>query len=53
MARGIIMKSTSARGVVAEAPDAHKDADAVVEATHAAGLARKVTRLEPVICIKD
>jgi len=50
--RGIIVKSPSARGVAEEAPGAYKDVDAVVEAAHAAGLARKVARLEPVICIK-
>ncbi|HYM03800.1 MAG TPA: RtcB family protein, partial [Stellaceae bacterium] len=33
-------------------PGAYKDIDAVVEAAHAAGLARKVARLEPMICIK-
>jgi tRNA-splicing ligase RtcB (3'-phosphate/5'-hydroxy nucleic acid ligase) len=50
--RGIIVKSPSTRGVAEEAPGAYKDIDAVVEATHAAGLARKVARLEPVICVK-
>jgi tRNA-splicing ligase RtcB len=38
--------------VAEEAPGAYKDVDAVVEATEKAGLARKVARLEPVICIK-
>jgi tRNA-splicing ligase RtcB (3'-phosphate/5'-hydroxy nucleic acid ligase) len=50
--RGIIVKSPSARGVAEEAPGAYKDIDAVVEAAHAAGLARKVARLEPIICVK-
>jgi tRNA-splicing ligase RtcB (3'-phosphate/5'-hydroxy nucleic acid ligase) len=50
--RGIIVKSPSTRGVAEEAPGAYKDIDAVVEAAHAAGLARKVVRLQPVICIK-
>ncbi|HYM04473.1 MAG TPA: RtcB family protein [Stellaceae bacterium] len=50
--RGIIVKSPSTRGVAEEAPGAYKDIDAVVEAAHAAGLARKVARLEPMICIK-
>ena len=35
-----------------EAPGAYKDVLAVVEATHRAGLARKVARLEPLCCIK-
>jgi tRNA-splicing ligase RtcB (3'-phosphate/5'-hydroxy nucleic acid ligase) len=50
--RGIIVKSPSSRGVAEEAPGAYKDIDAVVEAAQAAGLARKVVRLEPIICIK-
>ncbi len=50
--RGIVVKSPSARGVAEEAPGAYKDVDAVVEAAHGAGLARKVARLEPVICVK-
>ena len=50
--RGIIVKSPSTRGVAEEAPGAYKDIDAVVEAAHTAGLARKVAKLEPVICIK-
>jgi tRNA-splicing ligase RtcB (3'-phosphate/5'-hydroxy nucleic acid ligase) len=50
--RGIIVRSPSMRGVAEEAPGAYKDIDAVVEAAAAAGLARKVARLEPVICVK-
>jgi tRNA-splicing ligase RtcB len=50
--RGIIVKSPSMRGVAEEAPDAYKDVAAVVDAADAAGLARKVARLEPLICIK-
>ena len=50
--RGIIVKSASARGVAEEAPGAYKDIDAVVDAAHAAGLARKVARLAPIICVK-
>ena len=50
--RGIIVKSHSSRGVAEEAPGAYKDIDAVVEATHMAGLARKVARLMPIICVK-
>ncbi len=50
--RGIVVKSPSTRGVAEEAPGAYKDIDAIVEAAHAAGLARQVARLEPIICIK-
>ena len=51
-ARGIIVKSPSMRGIAEEAPQAYKDVSAVVDAADAAGLARKVARLEPLICIK-
>ncbi len=50
--RGILVRSPSARGIAEEAPGAYKDVDAVVEATEAAGLARRVARLEPLIVIK-
>ena len=50
--RGIIVRSPSPRGVAEEAPGAYKDVSAVVDAAHAAGLSRKVARLEPLICIK-
>jgi tRNA-splicing ligase RtcB len=51
-ARGTIIKSPSMRGVAEEAPGAYKDVGAVVDAAEKAGLARKVARLRPVICIK-
>jgi tRNA-splicing ligase RtcB (3'-phosphate/5'-hydroxy nucleic acid ligase) len=51
-AKGIIIRSPSLRGVAEEAPLAYKDVSAVVDAADRAGLARKVARLEPVICIK-
>ncbi len=50
--RGILIRSRSSRGVAEEAPGAYKDVGAVVDASHNAGLARKVARLEPLICIK-
>ncbi|MBI2993426.1 MAG: RtcB family protein [Gammaproteobacteria bacterium] len=50
--RGIIVRSPSLRGVAEEAPGAYKDVDAVVAATERAGLARRVARLEPLLCIK-
>lgn len=50
--RGIIIRSPSSRGVAEEAPGAYKDVDAVVNAADKSGLARKVVRLEPVVCIK-
>jgi tRNA-splicing ligase RtcB len=51
-ARGIVIRSRSMRGVAEEAPEAYKDVSAVVDAADAAGLARKVARLEPLVCIK-
>ncbi len=50
--RGVLVRSPSSRGIAEEAPGAYKDVAAVVDATQAAGLARKVARLEPLICIK-
>ena len=50
--RDILVRSPSPRGIAEEAPEAYKDVCAVVDAAEAAGLARKVARLEPLICIK-
>lgn len=51
-AKGIIIRSPSLRGVAEEAPGAYKDVGTVVDVADRAGLARKVARLEPLICIK-
>jgi len=50
--RGILIRSPSTRGVAEEAPGAYKDVAVVVDAADRAGLARKVARLEPLVCIK-
>jgi tRNA-splicing ligase RtcB len=50
--RGILIRSTSRRGVAEEAPGAYKDVSAVVDASDRAGLARKVAKLSPILCIK-
>jgi len=50
--KNIIIRGTSNRGIAEESPGAYKDVDAVVDATEEAGLAKKVVRLKPVICIK-
>jgi tRNA-splicing ligase RtcB (3'-phosphate/5'-hydroxy nucleic acid ligase) len=50
--QGIVIRSPSARGVAEEAPGAYKDVGAVVAAAEHAGLARRVARLRPLICIK-
>ncbi|TAM46645.1 MAG: RtcB family protein [Gammaproteobacteria bacterium] len=51
-ARGIYIRSPSSRGVAEEAPGAYKDVSAVVDAAEQAGLARKVARVEPLVCVK-
>jgi tRNA-splicing ligase RtcB len=50
--RGIVIRSAGMRGVAEEAPGAYKDVRAVVDAAERTGLARKVARLEPLVCIK-
>ncbi|MDD2760582.1 MAG: RtcB family protein [Methylomonas sp.] len=50
--QGIIIRSPSLRGVAEEAPGAYKDVGSVVDVADRAGLARKVARLEPLICVK-
>ena len=50
--RGILVRGHSLRDVAEESPGAYKDVSAVVEAADRAGLARKVAKLVPVICIK-
>jgi tRNA-splicing ligase RtcB len=50
--RGIAIRSPSLRGVAEEAPGAYKDVDRVVDVAERAGLARKVARLVPLVCIK-
>ena len=50
--KGILIRGASLRGVAEEAPGAYKDVTAVVDATERAGLACKIARLEPLICVK-
>lgn len=50
--QGILIRSPSLRGVAEEAPGAYKDVGAVVEAADKAGLAAKVAKLRPIVCIK-
>jgi tRNA-splicing ligase RtcB len=50
--QGVLIRSRSMRGIAEEAPKAYKDVSAVVEATEYAGLARRVARLVPLICVK-
>lgn len=51
-AQGILIRSPSKRGVAEEAPGAYKDVGVVVAAAEHAGLARRIARLRPLICIK-
>ncbi|GAB4355888.1 MAG: RtcB family protein [Kiloniellaceae bacterium] len=51
-AEGILIRSPSSRGVAEEAPGAYKDVDTVVEAAERAGLARRVAKLRPLVCVK-
>ena len=50
--QGILVRSPSMRGVAEEAPGSYKDVSAVVDSADQSGLARKVARLEPLVCIK-
>ncbi|MCC6543237.1 MAG: RtcB family protein [Nitrospirae bacterium] len=50
--KGIIVRAHSYSGAAEEAPGAYKDVTAVVEATHMAGLAKKVAMVRPMACIK-
>lgn len=51
-AQGIIVRGTSLRGIAEEAPLAYKSSAAVVDSADRLGLARKVARLRPIVCIK-
>ena len=50
--RGILVRSPSMRGIAEEAPGAYKDVSAVVDAADRAGLACKVARVVPLVCVK-
>ncbi len=50
--QGIKVRAGSLPGLAEEAPSAYKDVDEVVETVVAAGIARKVARLRPLVVIK-
>ena len=50
--QGILIRSPSRRGVAEEAPGAYKDVTTVVDAAEQAGLARKVAKMRPMVCVK-
>jgi len=49
---GILVRARSTRGAAEEAPAAYKDVERVAEATERAGLAKRVARLRPKVCVK-
>jgi tRNA-splicing ligase RtcB len=49
---GIVIRAGSLSGLAEEAPQAYKDVDRVVKVVQAAGIARIVARLEPIVVIK-
>jgi tRNA-splicing ligase RtcB len=49
---GIIVKGHSKAGLAEEAPGAYKDVDRVVNVMHLTGVAMKVARLKPLVCVK-
>lgn len=49
---GVIVESSSKRGVAEEAPIAYKDINQVVEVVHQAGLSDKVAELTPLVVLK-
>jgi tRNA-splicing ligase RtcB len=51
-AEGVAVRPLSLRGLAEEAPEAYKDVTAVVDASEAAGLCRKVARLVPLGVVK-
>jgi tRNA-splicing ligase RtcB len=50
--KGVIIRTSSYRGVAEEAPGAYKDVNAVAEAAELASLAGRVAPLVPLICVK-
>jgi tRNA-splicing ligase RtcB len=50
--QGVFIRSASMRGLAEEAPGAYKDVSEVVDVSHNAGLATKVAKLVPLICVK-
>lgn len=52
LARGVIARAQSWKGLAEEQPDAYKDVNLVVEVVHQAGLSKKVARMKPIGVIK-
>ena len=52
LARGVIARAQSHKGLAEEQPRAYKNVDDVVEVVHQAGLSAKVARMRPIGVIK-
>lgn len=52
LARGVIARAQSWRGLAEEQPDAYKDVNLVVDVVHRAGISNKVARMRPIGVIK-
>ncbi|MSU78626.1 MAG: RtcB family protein [Gemmataceae bacterium] len=52
LARGVIVRAASHKGLAEEQPKAYKDVDEVVDVVHQAGLSKKVARMRPIGVIK-
>jgi tRNA-splicing ligase RtcB len=50
--KGIIVKGHGWKGIAEESPNAYKDVNQVVDVMHYSGIATKVARVKPLICIK-
>ena len=50
--QGVMVRGHSYSGIAEEAPESYKDVTEVVDASHNAGLARKVARVKPIACVK-
>ena len=52
LARGVVARAQSHKGLAEEQPKAYKNVDDVVEVVHQAGLSKKVARMRPIGVIK-
>lgn len=50
--KGIIAKGHGWKGIAEESPGAYKDVNQVVNVMHGSGIATKVAKVRPLICIK-
>ena len=52
LAKGIVARAQSLKGLAEEQPKAYKNVDEVVDVVHQAGLSKKVARMRPIGVIK-